>query len=61
MKLRINLEIDVSEMTKIELAAMVDRIRAAIDTGARKRVVQMRLPSAIEGPYRRAQNEIVGR
>jgi hypothetical protein len=46
MKLRINLEIDVSEMTQLELAAMVDRIRSAIDTPLRKRVVQMRLPSA---------------
>jgi hypothetical protein len=45
MKLRINLEIDVSEMTQIELAAMVDRIRSAIDTPLRKRVVQMRLPT----------------
>jgi hypothetical protein len=44
MKLRINLEIDVSEMTQLELAAMVDRIRGAIDTPLRKRVVRMRLP-----------------
>jgi hypothetical protein len=47
MKLRINLEIDVSEMTMLEMATMTDRIRSAIDTGARKRVVQMRLPSAM--------------
>jgi hypothetical protein len=61
MKLRINLEIDVSHMTMLEMAAMVDRIRAAIDTGGRKRVVQMRLPSAIERESRKAQNAAAGR
>jgi hypothetical protein len=51
MKLRISLEIDVSEMTMLDMAAMVDRVRAAIDMGGRKRVVQMRLPSAMtHGP-----------
>ncbi len=45
MKLRIHLEIDISEMTQLELSAMVDRIRSAIDSPLRKRVVQMRLPT----------------
>jgi hypothetical protein len=42
MKLRINLELDVADLTLLEFAALVDRIKHAIDPTGRRRAV-MRL------------------
>ena len=42
MKLRINLEIDVDGLTLLEFAALVDRIKHAIDpSGGRRAVVRL--------------------
>lgn len=39
MKLRINLELDVAGLTLLEFAALVDRIKHAIDPSGRRRAV----------------------
>jgi hypothetical protein len=54
--LRLNLEIDVDELTLVEFQEMTDAIKAACNLG-RKRLIVMRQPKEVAAPHEEAQRE----